>query len=842
MANVAPSTASSFAATEDGCQPALKRSGDDIFEHDKETIASRNVPDLQLKRLILKRAREINTATAKLFQVNDQARSICEDIERERDFYFDYVSIQLVDIGEQIIQTVHGSAVKGEWYKISRHAMEGDPKFLDIQACVAATKPPVIEIITGWDDRFDPFIYKSFGHQHFSRAFVPLIIARSPEGCLSEADPDQFRSEVKKKEKAPSCQITLVPKFEDPAIPYPLYEIIGTIEAGFDNAAREVPQILTQEDAQILFRHACRHAYTLSLTTLWHVLEVIARSAKEIASADFSSLHFPHPPHCNRNVYHVWAGRPLSGNFPRSGGLGEQAIEAGEPMFLPPEDDIQHVSLLRESNPAAYDGGTRAMAAFPLVMDEERDPRSPQTRPSRANGGVLYVGFRDNHSLSEDEKDGLRLFANLAKDAVRQATHYVQTVHLSRQLANLNDVSKALAAIPEEEDLLPFIAGYALNLLAADLTILYAYDPERQQFLSNPAVEGRRQSRLGVPGADEASYVPPAHLIADVNPKFAQCPRALASLYAADENLAELSQFVETEKIESGFAVPLALGKTIVGVMFVNYRRPRSFSRYEEDVIGTLASIAAVAIQNRRLLQARQDNVHAMTHQLRDPLGATKTSVIGIQCRLEDQSLSQEINRVVDQLDVLDSLCEGVFVSLSTEAVNFVAAESNAKTININDEIARLWRFLQLARGRSDMVLRIASDIDDSTTICMSRPFFINVIYSVLHNAIKYGDKDSELRVRWADVPGLVRIEIRSIGEPILPEERDWIFHKFFRGRNSPRRGVGLGLWVAHKLMKIAGGDIRLEWDPHSQRVSTFLIDCRRAESCNPLNANSHRL
>ena len=110
MVNVGPSNASRSDAAEEGYQSMLKRSRDDTFEHDKETIASDAVPDLQLKRLILKRAREINTATAKLFQVNDQARSICEDIERELDFYFDHLSIQLVDIGEQIIQTVYGSA------------------------------------------------------------------------------------------------------------------------------------------------------------------------------------------------------------------------------------------------------------------------------------------------------------------------------------------------------------------------------------------------------------------------------------------------------------------------------------------------------------------------------------------------------------------------------------------------------------------------------------------------------------------------------------------------------------------------------------------------------------
>src|SRR4051794_4080672 len=147
-----------------------------------------------LERLILKRAHAIEDAKSALHELDERAQQACEEIKDE--LKFDFIAVQLVDLGEQTIQTIHGSGLSGDWYKIGRHSLEGDWKFLDIQAHVALAAPPVIELIAGWDQRFDRFIYKKFGHKDFVRAFVPLIVTRNDQNsALVEADPQQFRLE-----------------------------------------------------------------------------------------------------------------------------------------------------------------------------------------------------------------------------------------------------------------------------------------------------------------------------------------------------------------------------------------------------------------------------------------------------------------------------------------------------------------------------------------------------------------------------------------------------------------------------------------------------------------------
>ena len=154
-------------------------------EKTQRTIASRR------ESLLQKLSQKIEHFTSELLHSNEIAKTLCEDTRDQ--LGFDFVAIQLIDFEEQVIQTVYGSGFSDEWYKNSKHALEGNPKFWDIQADIALAYPLRLEVITGWDSRFDEFIFKKYRHHHYTRAFVPLIVVRDDtKGHLIEARPDQF--------------------------------------------------------------------------------------------------------------------------------------------------------------------------------------------------------------------------------------------------------------------------------------------------------------------------------------------------------------------------------------------------------------------------------------------------------------------------------------------------------------------------------------------------------------------------------------------------------------------------------------------------------------------------
>jgi GAF domain-containing protein len=249
--------------------------------------------------------------------------------------------------------------------------------------------------------------------------------------------------------------------------------VIGTVEAGFDNSRRSLHEIrsISKESAQILFQAACKHGYALYKSMLLHVLEVITRSALEVACADYANMHFPLDPLQQGNTYNVWSGATLSSSLkPRPGGLAERAIAAAQPRFLSGQS-------LAEFNPEAYAVGIHAMAAYPLVVSEAGTALAfTQGNIAEKKKGVLYVAFKEEHEFTADEIDGLQLFTNLAEDAIRHAMDSMDAIQAARQLANLHDISRSLADEADHEYLLESIAGHALNVFAADLVIIYEYD------------------------------------------------------------------------------------------------------------------------------------------------------------------------------------------------------------------------------------------------------------------------------------------------------------------------------------------------------------------------------
>jgi signal transduction histidine kinase len=763
------------------------------------------------ERLILSRAHAIEDAMSELHQIYERSKQVCEEIKRE--LGYDFVAVQLVDLGEQTIQTMHGSGLSGDWYKIAKHSLQGDARFLDIQADVALATPPVMEIISGWDDRFDRFIYQKFGHENYVRAFVPLIVRRhDQDGSLIEADPAQFRFEPAGPDRPGA--VVIVPQFEQVGGFRP-YEVIGTVEAGFDNSRREARDISTGR-AELLFQAACKHGHALYKSTLLHVLEVITRSAREVARADYANMHFPLDPSREGNTYDIWSGAALSSGLkPRPGGLAERAIAAAEPQFLSGKELI-------EFNPKAYAVGIQAMAAYPLVVSETGTASAfAQGNVAEEKKGVLYVAFKEEHKFTRHELDGLRLFTNLAGDAIRHAMHSMDAIQAARQLANLHDISRSLADEADHEYLLESVAGHSLNVFAADLVVIYEYDHGQQLFLSRPAAAGRREIRAGDPGMPDGIYTPPLRLIAK-GAHYASSAEEVAGMYADFDTEEACRRFVEREKLSAGAAVPLWFGDDAVGIIFVNYRRKHNFSKYERSIIETLASTVAVAIQYRRLLRNREQAVLAVTHQLRNSLGGIRERIL--QSR-EEAEIERRLDQIADQLASIDAWNEALFVSLTRENAEPVPLEPEG--IDVREEAGWIWELVESARHGCDLRLIIVSADREGGTARINRAILRNVLYSLFDNARKYADPGSELQVEWLVRDNLIKV--RSIGTPISPDESEKIFKKFSQGREVARKkapggGVGLGLWVTRRLMKLAGGDIGLELDRENPRATTFVI------------------
>jgi len=532
-------------------------------------------------RLLSRDLAEIESAL-KLAQLEDAAQTLCRQVERE--FGFDFVAVQWVREDERLIETIAGTGMADGWVGNSKHHLADDPALRDIQADVVLERQ--VEIIAGFDPRFDRGIYESFGHDKVKRLFAPLVLLRDDEGRIQ---PDwlrrcTWREVVDEKDESHS---RLALAFSEPP-DGGTFEVLGTIEGGFRNRGKEI----TAADAQRCVEFVTERVRTLYETSLLAALEKVVELARKMIHADSATLHLGRTD--RGYVYEVAAGRRgrhiLLQHKPRPEGLGSQAQGDNRPLVIPdleagrPEDD------LKERNPKIYAEGIHAIAAFPLHAGS-RD-------------GVLYIHFRRPHRFTQDELDWVEILAKRACEAVRAATAYAEARDLAQQLLTLHSIARSLISLDRTKELLGKIAWNTLNLMGADVVTLYEYNPATQEYLTPPEVVGR----LKLPGRMSTEIHPhdaPVELMKHGLPIYALRSSKDPILNAPGRHRrAGHESFVSREGIVASAALPLRTYHETVGALFVNYRHAHVFSEEEKSILETLASVAAIAIKNRRLVDA----------------------------------------------------------------------------------------------------------------------------------------------------------------------------------------------------------------------------------------------
>jgi len=98
------------------------------------------------------------------------------------------------------------------------------------------------------------------------------------------------------------------------------------------------------------------------------------------------------------------------------------------------------------------------------------------------------------------------------------------------------------------------------------------------------------------------------------------------------------------------------------------------------------------------------------------------------------------------------------------------------------------------------------------------------VLTNLLTNALRYGGgKPVEMVVQ--QMGGTARVAVRDQGIGIAPEDQERIFKQFERTKDSRKHaaGLGLGLYITHKIVSLHGGQIGVESAPGEG--SRFVVD-----------------
>jgi signal transduction histidine kinase len=382
---------------------------------------------------------------------------------------------------------------------------------------------------------------------------------------------------------------------------------------------------------------------------------------------------------------------------------------------------------------------------------------------------------------------------------------------LVRRYARLMEVSVDLASNLDLEALLQSVVDAARELTESEATSLLMYDPTTQHlhFEAATGVLLRRGERIVVPTENSIagwvfSHGEPLHVEDAV----------------ADERFYPEVDVLTQFQTRSVLCVPLRTQDKILGVIEAVNKVNGPFREEDERLLVSLASQAAIAIENARLFQ-QSDLVAEMVHELRTPL-ASLTAAAHLLKRTELPE--EQRNRLAD------TVSSEVFRlnEMATDFLELARLESGRgrmvrEPVHLGGLVQECIEIVR-PQAEADGVM-IESETESSLSpVQADRNRLKQVFLNLLTNAIKYNRSGGTVHVRLALENGEAVTCIRDTGRGIPPESLPHIFERFYRVPEPGRSvgGTGLGLAIAKRIIDASHGRITVE--TQVGKGSTFCV------------------
>lgn len=263
------------------------------------------------------------------------------------------------------------------------------------------------------------------------------------------------------------------------------------------------------------------------------------------------------------------------------------------------------------------------------------------------------------------------------------------------------------------------------------------------------------------------------------------------------------------------------LQRQITGLTSALQQVQQQVQRRGAEVTEVLATPSVAA--ERATVQARDDMIASLSHQLRTPL----SSILGyLELCLEDASLA-EWHR--DSLGIAlknTNRVLGVVADLG-QARSETAGVGLALTIGQCDLSHVLASSLEAVRPlAADRIITVSVDAPQELVID-GDPFRLrNVLDNLLANAVQYNERGGWIDITLSTVDKTALLSLTNTGNTLTEEEQSRLFDRFYRSeaaRGSTTHGTGIGLSVAREIVQLHGGTLAVSSSP-DLGTTTFTV------------------
>src|SRR3984957_5822121 len=418
---------------------------------------------------------------------------------------------------------------------------------------------------------------------------------------------------------------------------------------------------------------------------------------------------------------------------------------------------------------------------------------------------------------------------------------FVREEAAQAQIGLLNHVGEILSAELNLDTLLPAIVEAGTDLSGADIGMFFS-----EGVASEGGQAGARKFALRCVSSltlAEASSLLGEHALMDGAQfswkKMLHCSSGGGSASDGDAWIETVAQ-----KLSLGNCVALPVISRpgdVLGVLFFGRRSSQPFSGREESVATSLASQAAIAIDNarlftmaeqerRRLGAARQvlqrsneelrQFAYIASHDLQEPLRTVASFTQLLVSRYGQQvdpETAEFVGFIVDGVERMSSLIHDLLQYSSTGASRTLPTEPTSAEGALAEVLFVLSASIQASGA--------AITYDPLPQVWVENRSLVTLLQNLIGNAIKYrGENRPRIHLSVESSDANWRFSVRDNGIGIPAEYRERIFGIFKRLHGKEIPGTGIGLAICQRIVQWHGGNIWVESAPGSGSVFVFTL------------------
>jgi PAS domain S-box-containing protein len=282
----------------------------------------------------------------------------------------------------------------------------------------------------------------------------------------------------------------------------------------------------------------------------------------------------------------------------------------------------------------------------------------------------------------------------------------------------------------------------------------------------------------------------------------------------------------------SCMAVPLVVKDAVEGSMTFIGPPARRYEKSDLEFAESVASRAALSVENGRLYRKTQDALKARdefltiaAHEIRGPITSLHMAVQGLQMGKASPAAMTKLFEIIENEDRR----LGRFVDELLDLGNIQSGEMYFKFEDV--DLGQVVR--EVATNLGPELARSGSGMSITTE---GRPVgqwdkygLTQVMTNLVSNAIKFGE-GKPITVAVREHQGCTTLKVKDHGIGMDPETLGRIFNPFERGVSVRNYGgLGLGLYIARRIVEGLGGVVEVDSTPG--QGSTFTVELHNARS-----------